>query len=1194
VVDSTNSSPEFDTQPIYYPCAGQSHSYNFGVMEKDGDSLVYSFDRGCSNYPQPYSWSRPFNPPLAGMTLNSKTGRIKFTPNVSGNFVVVLKVSEYDRKTAAFKGSVTQDVLMIVQICTNKNPEFASPPGYSGRRVGSIENFSGSATKLNSKSVEMCIGDNFQFDVFSFDADLLDSMSVRSNVKEVLPGAHLSFSHPSGRTDSIIATISWTATSLPGPFYSFYLEFSDNHCPLVALSYLTYKVYLKPSTYAGPDLTICNGSQSATLQVSGGSQFTWSALPGGSGISVPSNFSCDTCANVIANPSTTTNYVVISNLISGCKSSDTIQVKVVDDFSLVGNSVDVCWGDSIQISVEPSDTSKSYSYQWSNPQFLDSVGSRTPEVRGLDISNRFIVTVTSSSGCTKIDSVIVNSSLPYPNNIRAVADPNPICVSDTVQLEVNWSPQSFGCGINPFPCQGFSRTVQVVNGTSRTSSSGSLVSPNPYPNVYASVRQQYLYRASDLSQMGMKKGGISSIEFFVDSNLGTASYHNYSIRMKCTSLSQLGTTWESGLVQVYSSKTHTVTQGWNSHLFDERYSWDGTSNLLVEICFDNSIQSSAQTSNANILYGPTSYTSTILAHEFNASACNVVSPSSASSFNSLPNTRFVTCEGFNTASYNFQWTSSGSNPSFIGANNIIDPKINASLSSDTSYTVFIEDSLGICFDTASVQVDVVNQYSVFLPKNIRLCIQDGLQIIQSAVPFQWHGGGRGKWSGPGIVNDSLGYFDPAIAGIGQHWIHYEIVGSACDMRDSMQIQVVGLPDVSFIEGPFCELDAINRLDTNLIHDIGYFTSSIPGVVDSSLDNFDATSAFINAPDSLPLTYHAFNGCWADSTITVRVDAKWQVSIPTLGPYCLDEDSTQVYTNDSLGQWSGPGVKSNFFFPSSNGPGMFRLHVDSAGYCGNTGFKDVVVVSNPKPQILDPGPFIDDGTSRWTSPVEVVADTFDPGGKWGAPTTPPWMPFTTQTVFVPSAVFASGGTGFYPLTYTVNDTMSNGKLCAGADTVHLYFCVPKPSSSYISTNALGDLVANPKSSFYWWYEDSLFTGNNLRDSIFSNPTMGFQYRVLVGDSNQCWTISDSNYYVGSPEFALESIQLLPNPASDEIFLLTEESYEEIELYDVEGKLLRRIQIDGLRTRIDLQGLNAGMYFLRIPSHPEKKALHFIKK
>ena len=82
--------------------------------------------------------------------------------------------------------------------------------------------------------------------------------------------------------------------------------------------------------------------------------------------------------------------------------------------------------------------------------------------------------------------------------------------------------------------------------------------PTPFPDAVEGNRQQYLYRASDLTAFGMTKGIISSIGFDVrGTNPGAGEIENYTIKM--------------GLTTATRTDSETVTAMGISH--NNRYPW---------------------------------------------------------------------------------------------------------------------------------------------------------------------------------------------------------------------------------------------------------------------------------------------------------------------------------------------------------------------------------------------------------------------------------------------------------------------------------------------------------------------------------------------------------------------------------------------------------------------------------------------
>jgi parallel beta-helix repeat protein len=111
--------------------------------------------------------------------------------------------------------------------------------------------------------------------------------------------------------------------------------------------------------------------------------------------------------------------------------------------------------------------------------------------------------------------------------------------------------------------------------------------PSPYGNSSYSSKQQYLIRAIEFDSAGASGPiWLSSIAFF-DSLEAMATHADMSIRLKHTSQNELQY-WESGLTEVYNSSAFTDVHGWNTHTFNQPFFYDGQSNVVVEVCYNNS------------------------------------------------------------------------------------------------------------------------------------------------------------------------------------------------------------------------------------------------------------------------------------------------------------------------------------------------------------------------------------------------------------------------------------------------------------------------------------------------------------------------------------------------------------------------------------------------------------------------------
>ncbi len=198
-----------------------------------------------------------------------------------------------------------------------------------------------------------------------------------------------------------------------------------------------------------------------------------------------------------------------------------------------------------------------------------------------------------------------------------------------------------------------SQTVVVGNGTSTTGTSATTQDPGPFNARKQHVKEQYLYKADDLIAAGLEAGNINNIAFNISgvtlgSGQQSANLQNYNIRIGSTNTNALST-WVTGLTDVYSSPSMsftTASTGWRTMEFDTPFVWDGTSNIVVEVCFETSVTSNT----VKTYFGSKTYNCQISYKDATNDACSWTGAISGSAQKKLPNIRFgVDIFGCNSA-----------------------------------------------------------------------------------------------------------------------------------------------------------------------------------------------------------------------------------------------------------------------------------------------------------------------------------------------------------------------------------------------------------------------------------------------------------------------------------------------------------------------------------------------------------------
>ncbi len=315
----------------------------------------------------------------------------------------------------------------------------------------------------------------------------------------------------------------------------------------------------------------------------------------------------------------------------------------------------------------------------------------------------YTVTATDiAAGCATVVNHIVTVNN-YPVITSVSASPSTVCAGSPVLL----SAQSIA---------GTPGIAQIGTGTATTSS-------YPYYRLYGSSKTQMLYRASELAAAGLTAGNITSIGFDITAIGGAMP--NASISLKNTASTTISA-FESGMTQVASYASYTPAVGISSHTITP-FLWNGTSNLIVEFCFQNNDGGAGSTT---VRYSNPGFASTFKQYQDNAPAhCTTPAGTTSPSSTIRPNLYIGGTVGANlTNTLNWSWSNGGGAGSSVTVNPLV----------TTTYTVTA--SAGVCTDDSTVTVTVNPLPDTAVAHN---SVQCGYGTPTSYVdgvagPFRWY------------------------------------------------------------------------------------------------------------------------------------------------------------------------------------------------------------------------------------------------------------------------------------------------------------------------------------------------------------------------------------------------------------------------------------------------------------------------
>ena len=821
---------------LTYGCPNQYDCYVFLQTEPDGDSVHYSLiapltsATASANYVAPYTVANPVNGILDFDSIN---GTLCYSVPNPGFYAFTMQADEYDPVTGLYLGTSYRDIQLV--ILSNCDSNYTPYP-----LNDSIYNFTTNtnAQLTDTNEITLCEGADFCFDVTFIDSNLVDTnLCLNTNATELLvgPGPNDTATVTITAVDTLIAngdsvlrisaTTCWTAPAASQGSYIVKFSCSDDHCPSPTVGELTMKVNVVGSTTVSPDVTIC-GSQSAQLNAYGGTTFGWRAIAGDSVI-VGVNFSCDSCTSPIASPTQTTTYEVTSDLVGSCKYRDTVTVTVAQDYQVVAAPDTIlCTLDSIQMSATPS-IPGTFTYQWSPTASLSN-GTIANPLASPSQTTIYNVTATSVDGCVKNASATVTITPLFPP-LSIVASDTLLCDGDSADLEIilgNTTPTS--CGLSPDPCYGTSSTGSVGTGLASNTSFGW---PAPFGGLRNSARHQMLIRATELTAAGFSAGLITGIALDVATINGTTNYDNFTVGMTCTANSALGFAW-TPTTQVVPPTNVTLNTGWNWLSFPTPFMWDGTSNIIVETCFDNT--GSTTTQNTSTRYTTTAFISVIYYQNFTNFACN--NPGITSGSFNRPNINFEFCAPASPGAYTYQW-----NPNVaITDTSVHDPSVFPPAT--TTYEAIVFDTFGVCQDTADI---TIYKAEIDAGNDTTVCPFDTVQFNPTISQSCTSGTPVYSWSPTtGLSNPNV--LNP-VATVNQTRTYYLTYTDPCGciLTDSLTVFVNQLDTpTAIITPPTCGLS-----------DGSYVVQAVGGNApfEFSIDSgatFQVDSNFINLPQGI--------------------------------------------------------------------------------------------------------------------------------------------------------------------------------------------------------------------------------------------------------------------------------------------------------------------------------------------------------
>ncbi len=612
--------------------------------------------------------------------------------------------------------------------------------------------------------------------------------------------------------------------------------------------------------------TICPGFN-ATISVSAditGGTYSWS---GGAG----------NTASVTVSPATTSTYTVTYTSPDNCTATATATVNVLNANFTVNAGVDttICTNQTIVLngSVNPAG---SYTYAWSPNGSLTNASTLTPTASPIS-STVYILTVTDVNGCSVTDNVLVSvNGIGVP--VNASVTPAIVCPGQQVILRADAIPTT--CGPTVL-CNGNSLSDTIIGGPYVNQPGTSTQSPTLLGNFLRSGRNQMLYTAAELNTVLGGPCTIRTISFFISIFNSNAFLQNFAIKVACTSTNALNN-WEGNLITVFTSAAFQPSAGVNNFNLSTPFAWDGVSNLVVDICWNN--PSTFGNQNNKALCANTAFNS-YLSLFGSTDMCGTATAPTVSTLR--PAVRFNYCIP-DINDYTILWTPN------TGPNTVAIPDSSvtpANPLTTQSYTINVSNGGCTGSDVVTVQVDT-SRVSAGPDKST--CPGVSVPLLATVIGTVLPGPASFVWttlSGTNVGNTQNINVSPATN------TTYVVTmnGGSCIKRDTIMVSVTGLTVTPTVTNITCW--AQNNGKIKLTHN---GTAPFSYVWSANANTLNRDSAVSLPPGTYQVTVTDASGCTGTASASVTEPTQITYTQVITNIYCFGGNNGQIALSTSGG------------------------------------------------------------------------------------------------------------------------------------------------------------------------------------------------------------------------------------------------------------------------------------------------------
>lgn len=363
---------------------------------------------------------------------------------------------------------------------------------------------------------------------------------------------------------------------------------------------------------------------------------------------------------------TNTLYISVTDGLTGCE-SDRVQCDVYVNapatFSIYhSGSVNTCVNRIDTLNV--TSTLGNYeTYTWSPTTNLYTDAAATTPYTGGNATTVYYKNGSVTTG-EKITASAVNTttSCSATDTVRFVVNANPLVTSATATPSAACSGSTVTLNGQSIPASAGTATIGASATTTSTYNA-------PFYSLWSNKHMQILIKQAELTSAGLTTGNLTAISFPTTS--GTVANLDYTLKLKSTTgVSSMSAFETSGFTTVYTASSVAQTAGTdNTITFTTPFYWDGTSDIIIEMCWGNSASTATLSSTSPA--DNTAYVSVIKTHATAATAGATIctdNTTNSLTYSVRPVIKFAGQIGTNqTGSYTWTWHTAGINGATIAS-----------------------------------------------------------------------------------------------------------------------------------------------------------------------------------------------------------------------------------------------------------------------------------------------------------------------------------------------------------------------------------------------------------------------------------------------------------------------------------------------------------------------------------------------